>query len=309
MDRLKTYRTFLTLGDLVLLALAAFLVSGIITSLMVPIPDAVGFSPRSQAGRVSPPAREAQADTEIILKRNLFGSRVAVASPSPRAVAEEDMEDLPESSLPLSLLGTAVNTQGEKSLAVILNKDTSEEQVYAVGDTVTGGAVLSSVARNRVVLLREGREEILEKTEEEIQSARTSPPERSRSERARPSRPSSGEDASVTVRKTGEDSYVMDRREVEGVLQDFNKLLTQIRVVPHFTEGNPDGFKIFNIRPGSLFAQLGMVNGDIIKRVNGLEISGPEQALQMFTQLRDESRVTVDLERFRKNLTLQYEIR
>lgn len=311
MDRLKTYRTFLTLGDLVLLALAAFLVSGIITSLMVPIHDAVGVSSRSQEGGIPLPARETRADTEIILKRNLFGSRVVVPSPSPRPVAEEDMEDLPESSLPLTLLGTAtaVNVQGEKSLAVILNKDTREEQVYAVGDTVTGGAILSSVARNRVVLLREGREEILEKTEEEIQSAGISPPERSRPERARPASPSSGQDASVTVRKTGEDSYVMDRREVEGVLQDFNKLLTQIRVVPHFTEGNPDGFKIFNIRPGSLFAQLGMVNGDIIKRVNGLEISGPEQALQMFTQLRDESRVTVDLERFRKNLTLQYEIR
>ncbi|MBN2720917.1 MAG: hypothetical protein JXR72_07435 [Proteobacteria bacterium] len=309
MDRLKTYRIFLTLGDLILLALAAFLVSGIITSLMVPIPDAVGLSSRSQKGPIPLPARETAADTEIILKRNLFGSRVVVPSPSPRAVAEEDMEDLPESSLPLTLLGTAVNVQGEKSLAVILNKDTREEQVYAVGDTVTGGAVLSSVARNRVVLLRDGQEEILEKTEEESQSARTSTPERTRPERARPSGPSPGEDASVTVRKTGEDSYVMDRREVEGVLQDFNKLLTQIRVVPHFTEGNPDGFKIFNIRPGSFFSQLGMVNGDIIKRVNGLEISGPEQALQMFTQLRDESRVTVDLERFRKNLTLQYEIR
>ena len=101
----------------------------------------------------------------------------------------------------------------------------------------------------------------------------------------------------------------MDRREVEGVIQDFNKLLTQVRVVPHFADGKPDGFKIFNIRPGSLFASLGMVNGDIIKRVNGLEITGPEQALQMFQQLRDESTVTVDLERFRKNLTLQYEIR
>jgi len=117
------------------------------------------------------------------------------------------------------------------------------------------------------------------------------------------------DDESIAVRKVGENSFVMDRREVEGVLQDFNKLLTQIRVVPHFADGNPDGFKIFNIRPGSLFASLGMVNGDIIKRVNGLDITGPEQALQMFQQLRDESQVTVDLERFRKNLTLNYEIR
>ena len=29
----------------------------------------------------------------------------------------------------------------------------------------------------------------------------------------------------------------------------------------------------------------------------------------MFQQLRDESRITLDLERFRKNLTLQYEVR
>jgi general secretion pathway protein C len=111
------------------------------------------------------------------------------------------------------------------------------------------------------------------------------------------------------VRKVGDNNYVMDRREVEGVLQDFNKLLTQIRVVPHFSNGKPDGFKVFNIRPNSLFMKLGMVNGDIIKRVNGLDITGPEQALQMFQQLRDESRITLDLERFRKNLTLQYEVR
>lgn len=309
MDKLKTFRRLFTLGDLALLAAAAFLVSGIITSLLVPPPPPEAGRAGTGPGGRMPINREAGTDAGIILERNLFGSRVTGPSPSPRQLAEEEMEQLPESTLPLTLMGTVVQVRGKKSLAIILNRDTREEQLYAVGDTVSGGAILSSVARNRVVLLRDGREEILEKTLEG-QSGGSAPPPESRSRRAsRSSTPSGDGEDSITVRKTGEDSYVMDRREVEGVLQDFNKLLTQIRVVPHFTDGNPDGFKIFNIRPGSLFAQLGMVNGDIVKRVNGLEISGPEQALQMFTQLRDESQVTVDLERFRKNLTLQYEIR
>ena len=218
------------------------------------------------------------------------------------------MEGLPESTLPIKLLGTVVQVNGKRSFAIIQDTGTREQKIHFVGDEIREGTVITSVTRNRVVLLRNGLEEILEKDEEPSES-----PAAVRS-RARPTRTAKarttakGQEA-VTVRKVGDNNFVMDRREVEGVLQDFNKMLTQIRVVPHFADGKPDGFKIFNIRPGSLFASLGMVNGDIIKRVNGLDITGPEQALQMFQQLRDESQVTVDLERFRKNLTLQYEIR
>jgi general secretion pathway protein C len=218
------------------------------------------------------------------------------------------MESLPESTLPLKLLGTVVQVGGKRSFAIIQDTGTREQQIHFVGDEIREGTVIISVTRNRVVLLRNGREEILEKDED---SSSASPTVRSRARPTRTARArtSAPRQEPVTVRKVGDNNFVMDRREVEGVLQDFNKLLTQIRVVPHFADGKPDGFKIFNIRPGSLFASLGMVNGDIIKRVNGLDITGPEQALQMFQQLRDENQVTVDLERFRKNLTLQYEIR
>jgi general secretion pathway protein C len=223
-------------------------------------------------------------------------------------MSDVELEKLPESTLPLKLLGTVVQINGRRSFAVIQNTGTRQQQLYFAGEEVQEGVMLASVNRNRVVLVRNGQEEVLEKDED----ATPSPPARrtaARSSRERPTPASKGSAADIAVRKVGDNDYVMDRREVEGVLQDFNKLLTQIRVVPHFADGKPDGFKIFNIRPGSLFAQLGMVNGDIIKRVNGLDITGPEQALQMFTQLRDESRVTVDLERFRKNITLKYDIR
>jgi general secretion pathway protein C len=247
-------------------------------------------------------------DADMIVRRNLFGSKVLEVSADQKEKTEADLESLPESTLPLKLLGTVVQVRGKRSFAIIQDTGTREQQIYFIDEEVREGTTLTSVTRNKVVLLRNGLEEILEK-EEDRTASRKPVRDRKRPTSTANARSSGQGSDTVAVRKVGDNSFVMDRREVEGVLQDFNKLLTQIRVVPHFADGKPDGFKVFNIRPGSLFASLGMVNGDIIKRVNGLDITGPEQALQMFQQLRDESQVTVDLERFRKNLTLNYEIR
>ncbi len=308
MDQTRTYKYLFTFADLVLLAVAGFMASKIILATLAP-PVAPPPSTQEEVRKTGVANRETRdTDAAVIIQRNLFGSKVLNTSSAASEKTEADMEGLPESTLPLKLLGTVVQVNGKRSFAIIQDTGTREQQIHFVGDEIREGTVITSVARNRVVLLRNGQEEILEKDEESSES-----PAAVRS-RARPTRTAKarttakGQEA-VTVRKVGDNNFVMDRREVEGVLQDFNKLLTQIRVVPHFADGKPDGFKIFNIRPGSLFASLGMVNGDIIKRVNGLDITGPEQALQMFQQLRDESQVTVDLERFRKNLTLQYEIR
>ncbi|UCG38907.1 MAG: hypothetical protein JSV00_01340, partial [bacterium] len=291
------------------LAVAAWFASRIVLSMVVTHP--VPALPQSARMVVPEAALSSQlaagSDFRVILDRNIFDVRVGSAPPAVPDRSAEDLDNLPETTLPLELIGTVVQVSGKGSFAIIQDTVTREQQIHFVGGEVREGVTVLSVARNRVVLLRQGREEVLEKADE----AGSPEPARSRSRLPRPAAaptPGAGSEA-IAVRKVGDSSFILDKREVEGVLQDFNQLLTQIRVVPHFADGKPDGFKVFNIRPGSLFAQLGMVNGDIIKRVNGLDITGPEQALQMFQQLRDESQVTVDLERFRKNLTLNYEIR
>jgi general secretion pathway protein C len=305
MESIKATKYLFVAADLLLLGLAAFFASQIILTVAVRTDIiAVDGSAVEGGSQVKPDVmRDNQADSEVVLERNLFNSRVGAGAPTQQ---EQDIksDDLPESTLPLQLLGTVVNSKGGRSFAIIQDKGTREQDIYFPEDPVVEGVTLASVGRNKVVLLRNGREEILEKTDERVNAPKT----RGARPRTAAKAPASRKD-DITVRKVGDNNYVMDRREVEGVLQDFNKLLTQIRVVPHFSNGKPDGFKVFNIRPNSLFMKLGMVNGDIIKRVNGLDITGPEQALQMFQQLRDESRITLDLERFRKNLTLQYEVR
>jgi len=58
-----------------------------------------------------------------------------------------------------------------------------------------------------------------------------------------------------------------------------------------------------------MFSRLGLANGDIIRRINGLEISGAEQAMQAFVQLREASNINLDLTRANRNLTLNFEVR
>ena len=304
MNTVDKTRKILTAADIALLVFAAYLASQIVQGLILrPAEDTITTS---AVGKVSSPFRRATdpvADAEAVIKRNLFDSRIGNGVPQIKT-DREFSADLPESSLPLTLLGTVVNVRGGRSFAIISQSGSKDQEIYFTGDTVREGVILATVQRNRVVLLREGREEVLEKTSEAAAPA----PRRRTARRAVGSRVNSSQN-NIRIRKVGDNNYVMDRREVEGVLADVNKLLTQIRIVPHFKEGKPYGFKVFNIRPNSLFMKLGMVNGDIIKRVNGLDITGPEQALQMYQQLKQESRITIDLERFSKNITLQYEVR
>ena len=305
MDQTRTYRYLFIFTDIALLAVGGFVASNIILATLAPL-AAPPPSKQKEVRSTGAVNRKVQdRDASAILRRNLFGSKILDTSEAAEK-SGADLESLPESTLPLKLRGTVVQVSGKRSFAIIQDTGTREQEIHFVGDEIREGTILISVTRNRVVLLRNGREEILDKDEDRSASP---PAVRRRARSTRIAKARAATQGPVTVRKVGDNNFVMDRREVEGMLQDFNKLLTQIRVVPHFADGKPDGFKIFNIRPGSFFASLGMVNGDIIKRVNGLDITGPEQALQMFQQLRDESRVTVDLERFRKNLTLQYEIR
>ena len=292
------------MADIALLVFAAYMASQIVQGLILsPAEEAIGTSTVGKASNMSRRVGDPAADAEAVIKRNLFGSRIGNGVPQIKA-GREFFADLPESSLPLTLLGTVVNERGGRSFAIISQSGSKDQEIYFAGDIVTEGVILATVQRNRVILLREGKEEVLEKTSERAAPASRRRPAR----RAVGSRVKSSQN-DIRIRKVGNNNYVMDRREVEGVLEDFNKLLTQIRIVPHFKDGKPNGFKVFNIRPNSLFMKLGMVNGDIIKRVNGLDITGPEQALQMYQQLKQESRITIDLERFSKNITLQYEVR
>jgi hypothetical protein len=95
----------------------------------------------------------------------------------------------------------------------------------------------------------------------------------------------------------------------EQLLADNNLLATSGRLVPSLKDGKPNGFKLYAIRPGSIFARLGLQNADLIKTINGLEISTPDKALEAYARLRNSPELSLALERHGQDVTLNVQIR
>lgn len=68
-------------------------------------------------------------------------------------------------------------------------------------------------------------------------------------------------------------------------------------MVPNYDNGQVNGLKIFGIRGGSIFSDLGLQNGDVINNINGTAIDSLEKALPMLQLLKTESSYTIDITR------------
>jgi general secretion pathway protein C len=61
--------------------------------------------------------------------------------------------------------------------------------------------------------------------------------------------------------------------------------MKQARIRPFFTDGKPDGLLLYGIRNDSVFHQIGLRNGDIIKSINGSDTLSAQDAVNMYQSL------------------------
>jgi general secretion pathway protein C len=209
-------------------------------------------------------------------------------------------EPLKKANLNVELIGTVVGTP-QDSFAIIEDNQTRKQDLYQVDDMIQDQARVVGISRCKVVVLRGGSEEIIEC------------PDPDAKEKKRPSTVrysgSPTKDDTYNVKRVSDSEFVIDEEEVESALGNINQLLTQIRVVPNFEDGKPDGFKVFAIKPKSLFAKIGLKNGDVIRKVNDNDITSPEKAFGVFQELRNEKNLSVEISRRGQSQTLNYEIR
>jgi general secretion pathway protein C len=102
---------------------------------------------------------------------------------------------------------------------------------------------------------------------------------------------------------------VIDRREVEQAMSDLPKLLTQARAVPNMVNGALNGFRIDYVAPASFYEKIGILAGDVLQRVNGVDIRDPTTMLNLLQQLKNERMVKLDMVRNNQKSTVTYELR
>jgi hypothetical protein len=101
----------------------------------------------------------------------------------------------------------------------------------------------------------------------------------------------------------------LSSRDIDRALDHTEEWANQARIVPYFEGGVCRGFKLFSIRPGSLFERIGLCNGDVISRIDGYDIAAPDKALEVYGHLKGRKRVDVELVRQGKPHSLEIVIR
>ncbi|RMH51980.1 MAG: PDZ domain-containing protein [Zetaproteobacteria bacterium] len=237
-------------------------------------------------------------DPAAIVAQHLFGKPQAKpkAAPKPRPVAPPPPPPVvkPPIRLDAKLVGTAM--AGDRSVAMILPMPGKAVDTFHVGDAVIPRVTVQRIYADHVVLDADGtpRELWLDKKAEAAAKGMPPPPPLVRQ---LPSR-------SPNRRNMG-----LSRQVVNDAMANFSRLLSQARILPHFTNGKADGFLVTDIAAGSLYQRLGLQNGDILTGVNGKPVTSMEQAMNMYRQLQTASSVDVTVRRGGSDYVFHYEIR
>jgi len=192
-----------------------------------------------------------------------------------------------------TLMGTMVSSNPESSFAII--EINGKAQMFEVRQSLgVGDAHVVGVFRHKVFVRNNGRIECFFHGEQG-QIAKTEAVQ-------------GDEDGGDGIRKISETEYIISQDEINKAIDNINLLMTQARVVPSFKDGKSNGFRIYSIKPGSLYRKIGIKNGDILQKINENELSSPDKALELYTKLRTEKRVAINLLRRGQPVTLDYTI-
>jgi general secretion pathway protein C len=311
------FRKYAWTANLALLFAAAWLLARTVNTI---VGAAIRPRPQADMGAVSaPPPRPVLPTTldpdKLYLLIGVEPPKVVEEAGPAVPVRPQTCDDAAarpvKSDLRLQLVASVLADRPRSSLATILDPQSREARVVGVGEEF-GGARLLGVERVRddgdatgnafkvvAVVCNGGTKEYIDAegtgpgTVAEGYNVGVAPLPVGRPPPFAPP----GAPGMQGVRKLTDTRYEIDKQVIEGALTNLNTLATQARLVPSFKNGVANGFKLFQIQPGSLYSSIGIENGDVITRINGYEVNSPDKALEVYQKLRESSHVSLELER------------
>ena len=281
--------------------LAARTVNLFVESALTPLPT----------GQVSAPQKAKPRELLASLDLRRLSDLTGVAVPEPEVAVNEPTTPVVDPNAPpvksgmrVKLLGTLVASDKLWSVSSIQDMGTQRSTTYMVGDRIQGAEVVD-IERARVIILNNGRREFIDGLPGDgAAMAAYTPPPLPAGPAVQP--PPGGGNG---IRALGENDYEVPRAEIDRTLSNLNDVAMQARIVPAFKDGQAQGFKLFSIRPDSIYSKIGVQNGDVIKRINGFELNSPEKALEVYAKLKEASRIEIELERNGSSVRKNYTIR
>jgi general secretion pathway protein C len=255
-------------------------------------------------------------DAEFVSARNVFCLTCEPPKPEVPAtgpVIPDDPLHPQATSLPLVLLATAVSRNEEMSSVSISNSQTNRSGSYWLHEFIPDAGEIVSI-RPRWVDFRNKSSQRVERLDLLGIAAPPPPPPASPPIVPVPGVASAdpndiSADVEKGVHKIDDTHYDVDRALVDKLLLDPSQIMRSARIVPSIKDGKANGFKMYAIRPNSVYAKIGMQNGDTIQSINGFEITSPDKALEVYTKVKSANSLSVQITRRGQPVSMDYQIK
>lgn len=262
-----------------------------------------------------------RVDIEALKQVEVFGrvDEAAAAEVEARHLAAPGIEDeAVDTQLRLRLQGIMDSSDEGSGRAVIASG--SSQALYAPGDELPEGrnVTLEKILPQRVILNNNGRYESLWLYQEGEFASRQ--PRRNEPVYEAPSRSWEGDDTELNGMDEPMDAPVDDTAQMgpeelepeqdaqSAVEQASRSLSDVVSMSIHREDGQIVGYQIRPGRDSAMFDALGLETGDIVKAVNGTELTSPQRVMELYRNMGDATSASLLIERNGQDVTIDIDL-
>jgi general secretion pathway protein C len=309
LHRLRGWFWLVPVSTVVLCALlAALAVDALVAAELV----ARTRPPRPHARRAAPPPRRRDKDGTAVAARNIFCSSCETdAAPASEPRRPDDGRP-PLTSLPIALVATFGSGAG---VATIANARTGRAGLYAVGETIPDAGPIRRIGAQTVELwnVAAGRLERMDLVAVASAASAGTTGTTAAAAKAAPRPPGPDSEllaaADKGVTRVDERHFQVERGLLDQVLGNPMALAKQGRVLPVIEDGKAQGFRVTGVHKDSVFTKIGLQNGDVIRSINGMDLTSPDKVLDAYSRLRSSSSLAIRVARAGAPVEIEYAIR
>jgi len=268
----------------------------------------------TKAGRKGSITRRLNWFSDPIVARNLFDSANALAGKEDTPKTSDPESEAQRSDLDIVLIATSAASDPAWSTAMMVVSSGAPALFY-MGDVVLEAEVIeihnpwldsSSVHHpGRVVFLRDGQREFIDIGGKPKAGARRKGGTDKKKDKKKKR---GGRHKWDGITDLGGGKYGIEQSEIDYAMANLDKLSREARVVPNFSDGSPNGFKVFSIRRTSALRKMGLKNNDVMTSVNGFDLSNSSKALEIYSKLQSDKNFTLEILRNGEPMTLEYSV-
>lgn len=238
--------------------------------------------------------RPVDNNVQAIISRNIFAAAPAPAqATAPPAPGLAQAAQPQATKLAVHLIGT-IDGDAITARAIIADNTSKLAKLYRTGESIGGAtATVTKIMRAKVLLDVNGRQEVLllERTD-----SPNSPATTSQSDTPAPSAPPPP-------------TIPVSRQLINNAWRNAAAILQRIKVTPHETRGQIEGFTVSQIAKGSFLDQMGVQDNDMLSSLNNEKVTTVQDALALYEKYKNAEAVEIQLLRDGKPQTLRYTIR